>query len=75
MSIIYQAMNKHDKSMQDKADKSWVHNDDEGFNINRNLIEDYEAHYALEDSRLIKKRMITAFGLTILLIAIYAAVQ
>ena len=75
MSIIYEAMNKNDTSMQDKADKSWIYDDTDGFNMNRNLVEDYESHYSVEDSRLIKRRIITALGLTVLLVAIYAAIK
>ena len=73
MSIIYEAINKNDKSMQDRADKSWIREDGEGSNMNRALVEDYEAHYAEQDNRLIKSRIITALGLTIILTALYAA--
>jgi len=67
MSIIYQAMNK-----RDHADKSWINEVEPGFNVNRALTEDYEAHYAEDESRKqIKKKLIAALGLTILLVVIY----
>ena len=76
MSIIYQAINKNDQSMQDKADKAWINDEvEEGFNVNRSLVEDYDAHYAVDDEILIIKRIITATAITCLFIAIYLAIK